>query len=77
MDICIRKQLIVTTTDRKICIWNYEEKTLEIEHLSQPSQTFKAVAFHPSGFHIVVADPDKVQIMNVFSNSLKECGSSL
>ena len=31
-----------------------------------------AVAFHPSGFHIVVAFADKVQTMNVLSSCLKE-----
>lgn len=28
------------------------------------------MAFHPSGFHIVVALADKIQMMNVFSNDL-------
>jgi hypothetical protein len=31
-----------------------------------------AVAFHPSGFHIVVAFSNTVVIMNVLSNSIKE-----
>lgn len=32
MDICLRKQLIVTTSHRYINIWNYATKTLEISH---------------------------------------------
>jgi cilia- and flagella-associated protein 57 len=68
----LRKQLLATTTERYINIWNYEEKTLEISHVCQPGDDVAAVAFHPSGFHIIVAYPDKVQIMNVLSNSLKE-----
>ena len=29
-----------------------------------------AIAFHPSGFHLVVAAPDKIIIVNVLSKSL-------
>jgi hypothetical protein len=31
-----------------------------------------AVAFHPSGFHIIVSYADKLVFMNVLSNSIKE-----
>lgn len=30
------------------------------------------VAFHPSGFHLVVAFADKILLMNVLSSDLKE-----
>ena len=30
MDVCLRKQLIVTCSERFIHIWNYGTKTLEI-----------------------------------------------
>ena len=36
MDICLRKQLIVTCSRRYINIWNYAERKLEISH-SVPS----------------------------------------
>jgi len=36
------------------------------------SEETNAVAFHPSGFHIVVAFSDKVTMMNVLSNSIKD-----
>lgn len=55
MDVCLRKQLIVTTSQRHIYIWNYATKTLEIQYKCQMSEEACAVAFHPSGFHIVVA----------------------
>ena len=29
-----------------------------------------AVAFHPSGFHVIVAVPDKIYLMNVLSKQL-------
>jgi hypothetical protein len=30
----------------------------------------QAVAFHPSGFHVIVAVPDKIFLMNVLSKTL-------
>jgi hypothetical protein len=49
-------------------VWNYVTKTCEIV------QTFPedclAVALHPSGFHLVVALNDKIQIMNILSKKL-------
>ena len=69
MDVCIRKQLIVTCSkDRTVKIWNYVTKTLELSHLL--TEDCYAVAFHPSGFHIVVATGDKILLMNVLSKSL-------
>ena len=31
-----------------------------------------SVAFHPSGFHIVVGFAEKIRMMNLFQDSLKE-----
>ena len=70
LDICLRKQLIVTCSeDKSIRIWNYATKELEV--CKYQNEKCLAVAFHPSGFHIVVALNDKIQFMNVFSNELK------
>ena len=71
MDICLRKQLIVTCSRRFINIWNYAERKLEISHSVPSGDEPQAVAFHPSGFHIVVAIGDNVQLMNVLSTSIK------
>ena len=60
MDICLRKTIIVTTSTRYIYIWNYITKKLEIKHECQAGDEAAAVAFHPSGFHIVVAFQDKI-----------------
>lgn len=54
LDVCIRKELIVTCSrDKTVSIWNYATKTHEI------SQTFPeeclTVAFHPSGLHLIIA----------------------
>jgi len=69
LDTCIRKSLLVTCSrDKTIRIWNYVSKTLEISY--QVTEEALAVAFHPSGFHIVVALSDKLLMMNVLSKSL-------
>ena len=69
LDVCIRKQLLVTCSkDKTVKIWNFVTKTLEISLLL--TEDTYAVAFHPSGFHVVVATGDKILLMNVLSKSL-------
>ena len=70
MDICLRKQLIVTCTATYICIWNWDERKFEMAWKTPPGEDASAVAFHPSGFHIVAAVGDKFYMMNVLSNSI-------
>ena len=72
MDICLRKQLIVTCSKDYICIWNWAEKKFEMALKNPPGEEASAVAFHPSGFHILAAVGDKVQFLNVLSNSISE-----
>ncbi len=70
MDICIKKQLVGTCgADKTVRIWNYHSKTLDICEVFQDEAN--SLAFHPSGFHIVVGFTDKVRMMNVFQKSLK------
>lgn len=70
LDVCIRKQLIVTCSlDKSVRVWNYVNKSLDICEY-QTDQCY-AVAFHPSGFHLVVALTDKILMMNVFSKTLR------
>ena len=69
LDVCIRKQLIVTCSrDRSVKIWNYVNKTVEISYTTQEEAL--AVAFHPSGFHVIVSIQDKIMILNVLSKNL-------
>lgn len=69
MDTCIRKQLLVSCSkDKTVRIWNYNTKTLEICHSA--NEEALAVAMHPSGFHIIVALQDKIQLMNILSKGL-------
>lgn len=54
LDVCIRKQLIVTCSrDKTVCVWDYANRCLEFQH-SFPEELV-AIAFHPSGLHLVVA----------------------
>jgi cilia- and flagella-associated protein 57 len=65
MDVCIRKQLVVTCSrDKTIRIWNYANRTLEIVSSVLSDETL-AVALHPSGFHVVCALLDKISIYQV------------
>jgi len=49
-------------------IWNYE--TCENEISQAFAEECLAVAFHPSGLHLVVALQDKMQMCNVLSRQL-------
>jgi WD40 repeat protein len=60
--------LVTCSRDKTIRIWNYATKTLEITY--PVTEEALAVAFHPSGFHIVVALTDKILMMNVLSKTL-------
>jgi WD40 repeat protein len=71
LDICIRKQLIATCSkDKTINIWNVAERRLEIEPTPTPEECL-AIAFHPSGLHLVVALNDKIQLMNLHADKLR------
>jgi len=71
MDICIKKNLIATCSiDKTVRIWNNTNPpTLDICEVFNDEAY--SVAFHPSGFHLIVGFTDRVRMMNVFSKSLK------
>ncbi len=75
MDSCLRKQLIVTCSASYIMIWNYHERKYEVCYKAPIGEDATAVAFHPSGFHIVAAVGDKLLLMNVLSNSIQDYAS--
>ena len=54
--------------DRTVKIWNFKEITLEND--KQFEEPAYAVAFHPSGFHLVVGFADKIRMMNILMNDL-------
>ena len=73
MDICIKKNLVVTCSiDKTVRIWsNAPNQTPQLEICELFNDEAYSVAFHPSGFHIIVGFTDRVRMMNVFQKSLK------
>ena len=55
--------------DNVICIWNYIEHTLEVKE--EFGEEPFSLAFHPSGFHLVVGFADKLRIMNIFEKTIE------
>ena len=54
LDVCIRKELIATCSkDKSVSIWNYATRSHELSHIWQ--EECLAVAFHPSGLHLIVS----------------------
>ena len=72
MDICLRKPLIVTCSEKVINVWNYQDFKLQIAASCSTTDKARAVAFHPNGFHIVAAVGEKISMMNVLSNAIAE-----
>mmetsp|Transcript_18724 Transcript_18724/g.25313 ORF Transcript_18724/g.25313 Transcript_18724/m.25313 type:complete len:317 (+) Transcript_18724:221-1171(+) len=56
-------------------IWNYNDNKFEVCWKTPIGEDATAVAFHPSGFHIVAAVGDKLLLMNVLSNSIIDYNS--
>lgn len=70
LDVCVRKPLAVTCgTDKSVRIWNYVDKTQELCKVFN-EEAF-SVAFHPSGFHLIVGFADKVRLMNLLMEDFR------
>ena len=70
MDTCLRKSLLITVgADRKVMVWNYADRTLELS--KQFAEEAFSVAMHPSGFHVIVGFFDKLRVMNLLMEDLK------
>jgi len=70
LDVCVRKPLIVTcSTDKSVRIWNYLDKTLE--QWKEFHEEAMSVAYHPSGFFVLVGFQDKLRLMNVLMDDIR------
>ncbi|CEM35943.1 unnamed protein product [Vitrella brassicaformis CCMP3155] len=70
MDTCIRKPLMATCgADKTVRVWNYLEKTCEL--CKSFNEEAYSVAFHPSGFHLLVGFSDKLRLMNLLMEDLR------
>ena len=68
LDVCIKKQLVATcSVDKTVRIWSYST-TPSLEICETFQDEAYSVAFHPSGFHIIVGFTDKIRMMNVFGS---------
>ena len=66
MDVCIKKNLVATCSiDKSVRIWNNTTPP-SLEICEQFNDEAYSVAFHPSGFHLIVGFTDRVRMMNVF-----------
>jgi len=70
MDVCIRKPLVVTCgIDKSVRVWNYVEKTCELCKFF--NEEAYSVAFHPSGFHLIIGFSDKLRLMNLLMEDMR------
>lgn len=73
LDIAVRKPLIATVgKDNTVRIWNYIDRTCDIVKVFPEGPT--AIAFHPSGFQLLVGFTDRLRLLNVrafFVNGVK------
>ena len=76
MDICLKKKLIATgSDDRTVRIWNNGIYPPQLEVCEVYQDEAYSVAFHPSGFHLIVGFTDRIRMLNLFKDELKEYNS--
>lgn len=70
MDVAVRKPLLVTAgADRSVRIWNYYDRICEVKKAF--SEEIFSTSFHPSGFHVLVGQSDKLRLFDVLLDDLK------
>jgi len=70
LDVCIRKPLVVTCgIDKSARVWNYFEKTCVMCRWF--NEEAYSIAFHPSGFHLIIGQSDKLRLMNLLMEDMK------
>jgi WD40 repeat protein len=69
IDMAVRKPLVATVgVDNTVRIWNYVERTCEVMKVFPEGPT--SIAFHPSGFQLLVGFADKLRLQNVSAHVL-------
>jgi len=54
--------------DKTVKVWNYSDYASTIS--AEYDEEALALAFHPSGLHLVVAFQDKIRMLNIFDDHL-------
>lgn len=66
-DLCLRKPYVVTCSkDKTLKVWSYEEKKRGLIFYYPFIEEIVSVAFHPSGYHVVVAFTDEIKFLNLY-----------
>ena len=67
LDICKRKNLVATCgKDKTVRVWNYADMSLEaMKEFEEPAY---ALAFHPSGYQLIVSFVNKIKLLNIILN---------
>ena len=78
LDICLHKPLIATVgeTDKTVRVWNYLRRRCELVHRATNDEP-TCVAFHPSGFEMLVGYKERVRLYSVLLSELKASGMTV
>ena len=75
LDVCLKKEMVATcSSDHTVRLWSYTASNMfqaEMIFIS-PDQEAHAIAFHPSGLHLVVGFSDCIRLMNILDKELVE-----
>ena len=71
LDTCVRKPLVATCgTDRTVRIWNYLDKSSDISKAF--TEEVHSISFHPSGLHVLAGFSDKLRLMNLLMDDIRQ-----
>lgn len=71
MDVAVRKPLMATVgVDNTVRVWNFADRAMEVCKAFPEGPT--SVAMHPSGLQVVVGFVDKLRLLNVLMDDLRE-----
>lgn len=77
-DVAFERSLIATLgSDGSLRIWNYLTGKCELLHYFKENEESLALAFHSSGFQILVSTNDRVILFNVLMDKLKSCRETI
>ncbi|XP_065185398.1 cilia- and flagella-associated protein 57-like [Sycon ciliatum] len=72
MSICVWKSLIATcSTDKSVILWDFESCQQELA--IQSKEEAYSVALHPSGLYMLVGYADKLRLMGLQIDGMREC----
>lgn len=71
LDVCVRKPLIATCgLDKSVRLWNFQERTCELS--KGFNDELYSIAIHPTGLMVLLGFADKLRLMTVLMEDLKQ-----